>query len=92
MYQKETTVTNETGLHARPASQFVQLAKKFESDITITNLKTSKSADAKSIIKVLILSLIKGTPLRIEAEGKDETKAVDSLIHLIDSDFGDLED
>lgn len=90
MYQKETTVVNKTGLHARPASQFVQMAKGFESKITITNLNNSKSADAKSMIKVLILALIKGTPICIEAEGKDETEAVDSLVKLIDSGFDDL--
>lgn len=90
MVQKETTIINETGLHARPASIFVQAAKKFESKITLTNLNNSKSGDAKSIIKVLTLALLQGTCVRIEAEGPDETEAVDSLINLISSGFDDL--
>lgn len=90
MYQKRTTIVNKAGLHARPASQFVQAAKKFKSKITLTNLNSSKSADAKSIIKLLTLALVRGTSIRIEAEGTDETQAVDSLINLINSGFDDL--
>lgn len=90
MYRKEITVLNQTGLHARPASVFVQEAKKYQSAIKITNLKSNKSADAKSIIKLLTLSLVKGTDVSIEAEGSDEKEAVDGLIALISSGFGEL--
>jgi phosphocarrier protein len=87
MYQRETTVRNETGLHARPASQFVKLAKKFESKIAITNLNSLKTGDAKSIVKVMVLSIKNGTPVRIDAQGQDEEEAVDALVDVIDSGF-----
>lgn len=89
MYQKETTVSNEAGLHARPASLFVQVARKFNSKISITNLNNQKVGDAKSIIKVLILSIKTGTTIRIDAQGNDEKEAVDTLVSLIDSGFAD---
>ena len=87
MYQRETTVTNQTGLHARPASQFVKLAKKFELKIAITNLNSLKTGDAKSIVKVMVLSIKKGTPVRIGAQGEDEEEAVNALVDVIDSGF-----
>ncbi len=89
MYEKSTTVINETGLHARPASTFISATKNYSSKITIKNLDSGKSADAKSILMVLSLGLVKGTPVSICAEGDDEVEAVDSLIDLIDSGFGE---
>ena len=89
MYKKETVVVNATGIHARPASIFTQQCKKFESKIIVTNLNTGKSADTKSIIKVMALALSKGTPISIEAEGADEIEAVDTVIALVDSGFGE---
>ena len=91
MYKKETVVVNATGIHARPASIFTQQCKKFESKIIVTNLNTGKSADTKSIIKVMALALVKGTPVSIEAEGPDEAVAVENITALIDSGFGEEE-
>lgn len=92
MYQRTTTIINKTGIHARPASLFVQAAKGYQSDLTITNLSLAaadNSANAKSIIKVLTLSLTKGSEVMLSANGPDEQLAVDSLIQLIESGFGE---
>lgn len=92
MYQRTTTVINRTGIHARPASVFVNEAKRFESDITICNLNLedrNNTANAKSIIKVLTLALSQGSQVKVSANGPDEKEAVDVLIGLIDGGFGE---
>ena len=91
MYSKKTVVINPTGLHARPAGAFVRAAKEYKSRITIANLLTPEedTVNAKSIIGVLSLGMGKGTEVEITAEGKDEQAAVDALIALIDSGFGE---
>jgi len=91
MYAKQTTVINETGLHARPASEFVAEAKKFASKITIQNLSKEGAApaNAKSMIRLLAEGLAKGTQVEIAANGEDEVAAVDALVALIDSGFGE---
>ena len=83
------TVLNASGVHARPAGIFIAEAKKFQSKITVTNLSTDKSADAKSILRVMTLCLTKGTPIKIAAEGPDEAEAVAALGALIDSGLGE---
>lgn len=91
MTTRETTVKNKTGLHARPASTFVQAANGFKSAIKIKNVdKDSPEVNAKSVIKLLTLSMSQGTTIRISAEGEDEVAAVDALIELVDSGFGEL--
>ncbi|WP_312694971.1 HPr family phosphocarrier protein [Caproiciproducens sp.] len=89
MYTRKTTINNKTGLHARPASDFVKCASQFKSKITIKSLEDGESASAKSIILILALSLSKGMKVEITAEGEDEVKAVDTLVSLIDSKFGE---
>ena len=72
MYQRKTTIINRTGIHARPASVFVNEAKKFQSNITICNLSLNEqnnTANAKSIIKVLTLALSQGSEVEVSAEG-----------------------
>ena len=90
MYTRKTTIINKTGIHARPASDFVKLAETFSSDITIKNLSNGSDGNAKSIINVLLMELIKGCEIELSAEGDDEQLAVDKLIELVDSGFGDL--
>ncbi|MDR1621785.1 MAG: HPr family phosphocarrier protein [Synergistaceae bacterium] len=87
MEERETTVINETGLHARPASDFVILAKKFESKLWISKSGEAKEVDAKSIVHLLTLGVSQGTKIKIRAEGPDEAAAVASLIALIDVGF-----
>lgn len=93
MYRRTTTVINRTGLHARPASQFPNAAKAFDSRISIRNLSLKEQdniANAKSIISVLTLALVQGSEVELTAEGPDEQQAVDSLIELIDGGFGEV--
>jgi phosphocarrier protein len=87
MYSKKTVVQNKTGLHARPASDFVAAAKNYKSKLTI---KTSEEeANAKSIILLLSLGVSAGTEVEICADGEDEVEAVEALVSLIDSKFGE---
>ena len=81
MITEKVTILNETGLHARPASVFVNTAAKFKSDLTIQ--KDGKKVNAKSILSVLGLGVSKGTELTISAEGPDEEEAVSKLVQLI---------
>ena len=91
MYKRSTMVVNKTGLHARPASDFVAEAKKYKSRITITNLTDypDEPGDAKSIIEILSLAMAPETMVELGAEGADENEAVDALVALIESGFGE---
>ncbi len=91
MYEKETTIINKTGLHARPASEFTKLASRFEAEITVKNLNTGKEGNAKSIIAVMSMCMAKGTPVAIAATGSDERNAVDELVALIDTGFEEVD-
>jgi phosphotransferase system HPr (HPr) family protein len=81
------TVTHEVGLHARPASMFVQTASKFKSDISVTHGETT--ANAKSILTVLTLGVHKDNQITITAEGEDADEALAALEELIKSNFGE---
>ncbi|NLC78590.1 MAG: HPr family phosphocarrier protein [Ruminococcaceae bacterium] len=85
MYSRVTTVINETGLHARPASDFVKVAKEFASKITIRNIAGGETVNAKSIVSILTAGLSKGVEVELCAEGEDENAAVDALVALIES-------
>ncbi len=85
MNEIEITVKNDTGLHSRPADVFVRTAKLFESDITIS--KGEKSANAKAIIKVILLNVSQNDKIKITADGPDEDSALQELQLLIESDF-----
>jgi phosphocarrier protein HPr len=89
---KETTLTviNETGLHSRPADLFVRTAKLYEANVTVH--KGEKSADAKNIIKVVLLNVSQNEKIRIEAEGKDEEEVMQALTELIESNFEHIDD
>ena len=90
MWKQRTTVQNETGLHARPASDFVIKAKEFQSNVTIQNIDTgNQPVNAKSILRLLGEGIACGTQVEIAAEGQDEQLAVASLIELIESGFGE---
>lgn len=91
MTTAKTQVINETGLHARPASMFVKLAKSFHSDIVVRNVtKDSPFVNAKTILRLLTSELCKGDELELKAEGDDETEAVRALIELVDGGFGEV--
>ncbi|HWP51581.1 MAG TPA: HPr family phosphocarrier protein [Clostridia bacterium] len=85
MKQRTLTLTNPTGLHARPAAEMVKAAAKFKSSITLEG--NGKKADAKSIILVLGLGLRQDDVITIRAEGEDEEAAVQLLVELVKQRF-----
>jgi len=88
----ETTipVRHKVGLHARPAALFVQTASKFSSTIKVKNLTANgKFVDAKSIIMVLTLGVMKDHEVLIQTEGVDAESALEALKSLIESNFGE---
>ena len=87
MTQKTITIENKTGIHARPASIFVQTATKFKSKIQLQ--AKGKTIDAKSILMIMSMGLVKGTEVTIIADGPDEAEAVKALKDLIESKFGE---
>lgn len=81
-------VINEVGLHARPASVFVQNANKFKSKIEIKNVGTGKGpVNAKSILSLLSLAVMSNTEVEITCDGEDEVEASQKLGELLDTDF-----
>jgi phosphocarrier protein HPr len=85
MIEKTVTITNSTGLHARPAALFVQTAGKFTSYVWLS--KNDKKVNAKSIMGLMSLAVSSGTVIAIGAEGEDEQIAVKELIDLVTSGF-----
>lgn len=85
MYTQEITVNNEVGLHARPATFFIQKANEYKSSIWVE--KDNRRVNAKSLLGVLSLGITKGLNITIVAEGSDEEDAVTDLVELISSNF-----
>lgn len=85
MFSKEVTVQNQVGLHARPATFFIQKANEFKSSIWIE--KDERRVNAKSLLGVLSLGIVGGTGIKIIADGSDEETAVDGLVKLVESGF-----
>jgi phosphocarrier protein HPr len=87
---RDIIVKNKLGLHARPAMQFVDTANQFTSDIKVfKGGEEPVEADGKSVMQMIILAATEGTPLRIEADGPDADKAVEKLVELFESKFGE---
>jgi len=80
-------ILNEQGLHARPASVFSKTASKFKSTVSIVH--GTGVANAKSIINIMSLGLKKGEEIKIRTEGTDEKEAMEALVGLIESKFGE---
>ena len=87
MYLKDVTVKNQVGLHARPATFFIQKANEFKSSVLVE--KEERRVNAKSLLGVLSLGIVGGTNIRIIADGVDEQAAVDSLVKLVESAFAE---
>ena len=87
MYLIDVTVKNQVGLHARPATFFIQKANEFKSSIWVE--KEDRRVNAKSLLGVLSLGIVGDTTIRIIADGADEQAAVDSLVALVDSAFAE---
>ncbi|MBO7389033.1 MAG: HPr family phosphocarrier protein [Oscillospiraceae bacterium] len=85
MVTKEVVINNQVGLHARPATFFIQKANEFKSSIWVE--KEDRRVNAKSLLGVLSLGIVKGTAITLIADGTDEEEAISTLAELIDSDF-----
>ena len=87
MYVKEVTVQNQVGLHARPATFFIQKANEFKSSIWVE--KDERRVNAKSLLGGLSLGIVGGTTIKIIADGSDEETSVESLVKLVESGFAE---
>ncbi|MBS7403289.1 MAG: HPr family phosphocarrier protein [Oscillospiraceae bacterium] len=87
MLTREVTINNQVGLHARPATFFIQKANEFKSNIWIE--KDDRKVNAKSLLGVLSLGIVKGTSVNLIADGSDEKEALNTLETLIVSDFSE---
>ncbi len=87
MYIKEAVVNNQVGLHARPATFFIQKANEFKSSIWVE--KDERRVNAKSLLGVLSLGIVKGDVITLASDGDDEEQAVNALAELINSDFSE---
>ena len=86
---RDIFVSNELGLHARPAMQFVDVANQFSSTVKVfKGGEEPAEADGKSVMQMIILAATKGTPLRIEAEGEDAEEAVKKLVEQLERETG----
>ncbi len=87
MIIKDVVVQNKVGLHARPATFFIQKANEFKSSIWVE--KEERRVNAKSLLGVLSLGIVGGTNIKIIADGADEEGAVDGLVALVASGFAE---
>ncbi|MFG6372664.1 MAG: HPr family phosphocarrier protein [Oscillospiraceae bacterium] len=87
MYVKDVTINNQVGLHARPATFFIQKANEFKSSIWVE--REDRRVNAKSLLGVLSLGIVKGTTVSLIADGADEEAAVEALVELINTEFDD---
>ena len=87
MISKEVVIYNQVGLHARPATFFIQKANEFKSSIWVE--KEERRVNAKSLLGVLSLGIMGGTAIRIIADGSDEEEAVEGLVSLVKSGFNE---
>lgn len=88
MFWKAVKIVNRTGLHARPASLFVETAGRFSSAVSV--MRGDLEVDAKSVVGLMLLEAVDGTEITIKAEGEDEMQAVNTLVKLVEKGF-DLE-
>lgn len=87
MFMKEVTVKNQIGLHARPATFFIQKANEFKCSIWVE--KEERRVNAKSLLGVLSLGIVGGAAIRIIADGTEEQAAVEALVKLVETGFND---
>ena len=91
MIERRVRVTNRLGLHARAAALLVRTANTFQSALRLERLDAAATADAKSILSVLMLAAARGTELRATAEGADEKEAIAAVCGLFVNGFGESE-
>ena len=87
MCVKDVVINNQVGLHARPATFFIQKANEFKSTVWVE--KEDRRVNAKSLLGVLSLGIVGGTTIRIIVDGSDEETALDALVNLVESQFAE---
>jgi phosphocarrier protein len=87
MSEREVTITNRLGLHARAAARFVHLATRFRAHVRVG--RGGRVVDGKSIMGILLLAAAKGTSITISADGADEHEALTALCDLVERGFGE---
>ena len=87
MFVKDVVVQNQVGLHARPATFFIQKANEFKSSIWVE--REERRVNAKSLLGVLSLGIVGNTAIRIIADGADEEAAVEALVKRVESGFAE---
>jgi phosphocarrier protein len=87
MTSQAVTVVNQLGMHARAAAKFVHLATRYEAKVRVA--RDRREMDGKSIMGILLLAAARGSTITISADGSDERDAVNALVALVQSGFGD---
>jgi phosphocarrier protein len=87
MTSRAVTVVNQLGMHARAAAKFVHLATRYEAQVKVS--RDQREMDGKSIMGILLLAAARGSTITISADGTDEGVAVDALVALVQSGFGE---
>lgn len=87
MCVKDVVIHNQVGLHARPATFFIQKANEYKSSIWVE--KDERKVNAKSLLGVLSLGIVGGTAIKIIADGSDAEQAVEGLVALVESGFAE---
>jgi phosphocarrier protein len=89
MLKKKVLIKNKLGLHARAAVKFVNVANRFRSSVKIE--KDGDEIDGKSILGILTLAAVQGSPIILKVSGDDEENALEALAALIDNKFQEKE-
>lgn len=90
MPETTLTVNHEAGLHARPLAKFVKAVRQFDAEIQVTNLTRAKGpVNGASPVKLLLLAVLQGHEIKIEANGAEANAAMEALRALVESNFGD---
>ena len=87
MFTKDVTITNTIGLHARPATFFIQKANSYKCSVWVE--KDERRVNAKSLLGVLSLGIAKGMTITLVADGQDEERAVNGLVELVETGFAE---
>lgn len=87
MVTRDVTITNSVGLHARPATFFIQKANSFRSNLSVE--RDDRRVNAKSLLGVLSLGVVKGMTITLVADGVDEAEAIEALANLIEKELED---
>ena len=87
MIKRNVEIINRLGLHARAAAKLVRTASQFEADVEV--IKDGKTANAKSIMSIMMLAAAQGATVEVSADGPDEAAAIESIEHLIADRFGE---